>query len=89
MRCYKKFCDEEKIRRQERSEEKRAKQITETVPITEDSSMEPIEEPSRKVTRSSQICSSVAAQSIKDLASKKSVCTARVLHHLWKRCFLV
>ena len=64
MRCYKKFCDEEKIRRQERSEEKRAKQITETVPInTEDSSMEPIEEPSRKVTRSSQICSSVAAQS--------------------------
>ena len=63
MRCYKKFCDEEKIRRQERSEEKRAKQITETVPITEDSSMEPIEEPSRKVRRSSQICSSVAAQS--------------------------
>ena len=59
MRCYKKFCDEEKIRRQERSEEKREKQITETVPITE----EPIEEPSRKVTRSSQICSSVAAQS--------------------------
>ena len=40
MRCYKKFCDEEKIRRQERSEEKRAEQITETVPITEDSSMQ-------------------------------------------------
>ena len=33
MNCYKKFCDEEKIRRQERSEEKRAKPSTETVPV--------------------------------------------------------
>jgi hypothetical protein len=58
MKCYKKFSDEEKIRRQQIKEENGASTSTENIDNTvdhtcHDSHVEPAVEPRRKITRSS------------------------------------
>ena len=63
MKCYKKFCDEEKIRRQEKKERKCTNMTNIAVPLEEKLLMAPME-PRRKVTRNS------CAQSSKDLPQK-------------------
>jgi hypothetical protein len=54
MKCWKRFCDEGKIRRQQRKEEKGEGTSSKTVTSTEEShvEVEPIE-PRRKITRQS------------------------------------
>jgi hypothetical protein len=54
MKCWKRFCDEEKIRRQQRKEEKGEGTSSKTVTSTEEShvEVEPIG-PRRKITRQS------------------------------------
>jgi hypothetical protein len=54
MKCWKRFCDEEKILRQQRKEEKEEGTSSKTVNSTEEShvEVEPIE-PRRKITRQS------------------------------------